>query len=59
MACTADEILASPFAVIGSIGVITDIPNVYERLTKEGARQPRSGATLAAAHCAACLSKHS
>jgi len=36
MACTADEILASPFAVIGSIGVITDIPNFYERLNKEG-----------------------
>jgi len=36
MACTADTILASPFAVIGSIGVITEQPNVYERLQKEG-----------------------
>lgn len=36
MACTGDRIVASPFAVIGSIGVITEIPNVYERLTKEG-----------------------
>eukprot|EP00543_Licmophora_paradoxa_P004470 CAMPEP_0202446368 /NCGR_PEP_ID=MMETSP1360-20130828/4873_1 /ASSEMBLY_ACC=CAM_ASM_000848 /TAXON_ID=515479 /ORGANISM="Licmophora paradoxa, Strain CCMP2313" /LENGTH=303 /DNA_ID=CAMNT_0049062819 /DNA_START=68 /DNA_END=982 /DNA_ORIENTATION=- len=36
MACTADKIVASPFAVLGSIGVITDIPNVYERLKKEG-----------------------
>ena len=36
MACTADEILASPFAVLGSIGVITEQPNVYERLKKEG-----------------------
>ena len=36
MACTADEILASPFAVVGSIGVITEQPNVYERLKKEG-----------------------
>lgn len=36
MACTADRIVASPFAVLGSIGVITEIPNVYERLTSEG-----------------------
>ena len=36
MACVADRIVASPFAVLGSIGVITQIPNVYERLTKEG-----------------------
>ena len=36
MACTADKIIASPFAVLGSIGVITDIPNAYERLKKEG-----------------------
>jgi serine protease SohB len=36
MACTGDHICASPFAVLGSIGVITEIPNVYERLTKEG-----------------------
>ena len=36
MACCADKITASPFAVIGSIGVISDIPNVYERLNKEG-----------------------
>ena len=36
MACVADRIVASPFAVLGSIGVITEIPNVYERLQKEG-----------------------
>jgi hypothetical protein len=36
MCCTADKIIASPFAVLGSIGVISDIPNVYERLKKEG-----------------------
>jgi len=36
MACVADRIIASPFAVLGSIGVITDIPNVYERLKEEG-----------------------
>merc|ERR1719181_2106779 len=36
MACTADKIVAAPFAVLGSIGVITEIPNFYERLKKEG-----------------------
>ncbi|KAH8064817.1 peptidase [Aureococcus anophagefferens] len=36
MACVGDRIVASPFAVLGSIGVISDIPNVYERLKKEG-----------------------
>ena len=36
MACVADEIIASPFAVLGSIGVISEQPNVYERLLREG-----------------------
>lgn len=36
MCCVADRIVASPMAVLGSIGVITDIPNFYERLQKEG-----------------------
>jgi membrane-bound ClpP family serine protease len=36
MACIADHIVASPFAVLGSIGVISDVPNVYERLKNEG-----------------------
>ncbi|GKY99710.1 hypothetical protein MPSEU_000925000 [Mayamaea pseudoterrestris] len=36
MCCVADHIVASPFAVLGSIGVISDIPNVYERLKTEG-----------------------
>merc|ERR1740138_2032063 len=30
MACVADKIVAAPFAVLGSNGVITEIPNVYE-----------------------------
>eukprot|EP00957_Ditylum_brightwellii_P048353 3669832-Ditylum_brightwellii.AAC.1 len=30
MCCVADHVVASPFAVLGSIGVISDIPNVYE-----------------------------
>merc|ERR1712216_431705 len=36
MACCADKITASPFAVIGSIGVISEIPNVFKRLDREG-----------------------
>merc|ERR1712125_250108 len=28
--------MGSPFAVIGSIGVISEVPNVYERLKEEG-----------------------
>ena len=36
MCCTADRIVASPFAVLGSIGVISEIPNAYERLKSEG-----------------------
>ena len=27
MACVADKIVAAPFAVLGSIGVITEVPN--------------------------------
>ena len=37
MACVADKIVASPFAVLGSIGVLTQIPNVYERRTRAAA----------------------
>ena len=36
MACVADHLTAAPFAVIGSIGVVTEQPNVYERLRREG-----------------------
>ena len=36
MACVADKLVAAPFAVLGSIGVITEQPNVYERLKREG-----------------------
>lgn len=34
MACVGDRILAAPFAIIGSIGVITQIPN-FNRLLKK------------------------
>jgi len=36
MACCADHLYASPFAVLGSIGVVAEQPNVYERLKREG-----------------------
>lgn len=34
MACTADKILAAPFSIIGSIGVVAQIPN-FNRLLKK------------------------
>lgn len=34
MACIADKLLAAPFAIIGSIGVIVQVPN-FHRLLKE------------------------
>lgn len=36
MAAVADEIYCSPFAVIGSIGVVSTMPNFSQRLTREG-----------------------
>lgn len=36
MAAVANEIIAAPFAMIGSIGVLTEIPNFNELLAKEG-----------------------
>jgi len=38
MATVANEIIAAPFAIIGSIGVLTEIPNFNELLEKEGIR---------------------
>ena len=34
MACVADKILAAPFAIIGSIGVIAQLPNFHRFLKK-------------------------
>lgn len=34
MACVADRILAAPFAVVGSIGVVAQIPNFHRLLRK-------------------------
>lgn len=36
MASVADKIVASPLATLGSIGVVQEIPNFYERLQREG-----------------------
>ncbi len=34
MACVGDQILAAPFAVVGSIGVVAQVPNVHRLLKK-------------------------
>ena len=34
MACVADKIIAAPFSIIGSIGVIAQIPNIHRILKK-------------------------
>lgn len=36
MYCTDGPIVASPFDILGSIGVSSEIPDAYERLKKEG-----------------------
>ena len=36
MAVIGNEIVAAPFAIIGSIGVLAEMPNFSERLQKEG-----------------------
>jgi serine protease SohB len=36
MACVADKILAAPFAILGSIGVVAQLPN-FHRLLKKNA----------------------
>jgi serine protease SohB len=38
MACVADRIVAAPFAVVGSIGVIAHVPNVHRLLERAGVR---------------------
>jgi serine protease SohB len=34
MACVADQVIAAPFAVVGSIGVVAQIPNFHRLLKK-------------------------
>ncbi len=36
MACAADRIVAAPFAVVGSIGVVAPVPNLHRLLKKNG-----------------------
>jgi serine protease SohB len=38
MACVGDEIVAAPFAILGSIGVVMEYPNFYELLNKVGVK---------------------
>ena len=35
MACVADRIIAAPFAIVGSIGVLAQLPNFYRYLQKK------------------------
>ena len=34
MACLANKIVAAPFAVIGSVGVVAEVPNIHRLLKK-------------------------
>lgn len=34
MSCTADKILCAPFAIVGSIGVVAQVPNLFRVLKK-------------------------
>lgn len=34
MACVADKIISAPFAIIGSVGVVAQIPNIHRLLKK-------------------------
>lgn len=34
MACVADKLVAAPFAVIGSVGVVAQVPNIHRLLKK-------------------------
>ena len=34
MACLADKLVAAPFAIIGSIGVLVQLPNFHRVLKK-------------------------
>ena len=36
MACVADRIVAAPFAIIGSIGVVAQLPNIHRLLEEKG-----------------------
>jgi serine protease SohB len=36
MACVADELIAAPFAIIGSIGVVASVPNLHRLLAEHG-----------------------
>ena len=36
MACVADHLLCAPFAIIGSIGVLAQLPNFHELLERHG-----------------------
>lgn len=41
MACVADKIVSAPFAIVGSIGVIAQIPN-FNKLLKKARHRVRA-----------------
>ena len=38
MSAVADKIISSPFAIVGSIGVVGSVPNIHDLLKKHGVR---------------------
>ncbi len=36
MACVADKVVAAPLAIVGSIGVIAELPNIHKLLNRAG-----------------------
>ena len=52
MACVANRILAAPFAIIGSIGVIAQIPNFHKVLKKHDVSSPKQSAAAPSASLA-------
>ena len=36
MACVADRIIAAPFAILGSVGVLAQLPNFHQLLSRHG-----------------------
>ena len=53
MACVADRIVAAPFAILGSIGVLAQIPNFHRLLDRHGIdfEQFKEASTSARSRC--------
>ena len=51
MACAADRIVAAPFALVGSIGVVAPVPNLHRLLEEERDRFRGDHGGRVQAHC--------